>query len=63
MTAVDHASAIYARYVAAARARNKPWTAWEDLPAEKRESLIRVAERLQMHYAAAGDAPSYGGFR
>lgn len=62
MTSVDHARAIHARYVAAAKARSKPWTAWEDLPAEKREALIRVAERLQRHYAA-GDPPSYGGFR
>lgn len=63
MTAIDHAKAIHARYVNAARARSKPWTAWEDLPAEKREALIRVAERLQRDYAAAGDAPSHGGMR
>lgn len=60
MTAIDHAKAIHARYVNAAKARSKPWTAWDDLPAEKREALIRVAERLQLHYAAAGDAPSRG---
>lgn len=60
MTAIDHAKAIHARYVNAARSRSKPWTAWEDLPAEKREALVRVAERLQREYAAAGDPSSRG---
>lgn len=55
MTAVEHARAILE-----AKARSKPWTAWDDLPAEKREALVSVAERLQLHYAAAGDAPSMG---
>lgn len=53
MTAIDYARAIHARYVNAARARSKPWTAWEDLPAEKREALIRVAERLQKAWTEA----------
>lgn len=60
MTAIDRAKAIHARYVNAAKARSKPWTTWEDMPAEKRERLISAAERLQLHYAAAGDAPSRG---
>lgn len=44
----------------AARARRKPFVAWDQLPDEKRQRLIAVAERLELEYAAAGDPPSRG---
>ena len=47
----------------AAKAKSKPWVAWESLSPEKQTALIRVAVRARDEYAAAGDAPSYGGFR
>lgn len=63
VTAEERARAMHDVIVRAAKARSKPWTAWDQLPVEKREALIRVAERLEREYAAAGDPPSHGGFR
>lgn len=54
------ARAIHAVVCDAARARSKPFTSWDQLPLEKRERLIAVAERLNLEYGAAGDPPSAG---
>lgn len=60
MTAEERARSINAKVCDAARARRKPFTAWDQLPAAKREALIRAAERLELEYSAAGDPPSRG---
>lgn len=60
MTAEERARIIYAGYVNAARARRKPFVAWDQLPEEKRQRLIAAAERLALEYGAGGDPPSRG---
>jgi hypothetical protein len=62
MTDEELGRAMYAAGCNAAKAKSKPWTAWERLTPEKQAALIRVAVRARDEYAAAGDAPSYGGF-
>lgn len=60
MSAEERACSINAKVCDAARARRKPFVAWDQLPEEKRQRLIAVAERLNLEYGAAGDPPSRG---
>lgn len=59
MTAAELARAIHAHHVRAAKAKGRPWRAWEHESAADVERHIRAAERLQAAYVGE-NAPSKG---
>lgn len=60
MTAEERARKMHSILVSAAKARSKPYVEWDAMPEEKRQRLIKAAERLEREYGTAGDPPSAG---